>query len=366
MAEISQNRTVTPKQLKAALRYCVKAKRPAMIHGSPGIGKSDIVAALCNEMGGVLFDMRLGQVEQTDLRGIPFYNKESNKMEWAPPIDLPDEEVAAKYPIVFLFMDEINTAAPAVQASAYQLILNRRVGTYTLPDNCVVIAAGNKDTDRGVTYRMPTPLANRFVHFELRVDHASWEDWATANKIHPDVVGFLSFSKNSLNDFDPKSPSKAFATPRSWEFVSQLLDDDCDYSTSTDIISGTIGEGLALKFLAHRKMSSKLPKPQDILSGKVTTLEAKDISAMYSLAISCAYELDDLWKKKGKTKAEPEWYESTDRVLKFFMDQFTPEIMILAMRIMLQQYNLPFSPGKLTHFKEFNARFGKLIMRAAN
>lgn len=366
MAEVSQSRTVTVKQLKKALRYCVKAKRPAFIWGSPGLGKSDTVAQLCTEMGGILFDMRLGQCEATDLRGLPYYNKDTKKMEWAPPIDLPDEETASKFPIVFLFLDEMNTAAPSVQAAAYQLVLDRKVGTYKLPDNVVIIAAGNKESDRGVSYKMPTPLANRFVHFELRVDHESWEEWAMDNKINPDVVGFIGFSKNSLCDFDPKSPNKSFATPRSWEFVSQLLDEECDDSTTTDIMAGTIGEGLALKFMAHRKTAGKLPKPLDIIKGKVTELKTKEISAMYSLATSCAYEMDDMWKKKGKTKEEKEWHEGADNLLKFMMDNFSAELLVMAMRTMLQQYNLPFSPSKLSSFKSFHDKYGKLILRSAS
>lgn len=364
--EISQTRTVTAKQLKKALGYCIKAKRPAMITGSPGIGKSDLIAGLCASMGGKLYDMRLGQVEQTDLRGIPYYNKETGKMDWASPIDLPSEEDASKYPIVFLFLDEINSAAPAVQGSAYQLILNRKVGTYSLPDNVVVIAAGNKDSDRAVTWRMPTPLANRFIHFEMRVDFDSWNEWALDNMINPDVVGFLNFSKNSLFDFDPKSPSKAFATPRSWEFVSQVLTDDIDTETASDIIAGTIGEGLMLKFMAHRKISSKLPKVKDILSGKETELKTKEISAMYSLATSCAYELKELWTEVGKTKNESKWHEAADNTLKYMMDCFATEITVMSMRAMLQQYNLPFSPAKMTNFKEFHLRFGKLILKASS
>jgi hypothetical protein len=365
---VSENRTVTTKQLKRALGYCIKAKRPAMIHGSPGTGKSDVVSALCSEMGGILYDMRLGQCEQTDLRGMPFYNKNSGKMEWAPPVDLPDEETASQYPIVFLFLDELNTAAPSVQAAAYQLILNRRVGTYTLPDNCVVLAAGNKDSDRGVTYRMPTPLANRFVHFELRVDFDAWNDWANEHRIHKDVVGYLNFSKNSLCDFDPKSASKAFATPRSWEFVSQLLDDECDENTATDIIAGTVGEGLALKFLAHRKHASKLPNPKKILDGSVTELTTKEISVQYSLMTSLVYELKDLWDKVGKTKDEPLWHQAADNMLAFIMNNVGIEIQVMGMRTALQneKFNLPFTPKKLKNFQRFHDTVGKIILKAAS
>jgi hypothetical protein len=366
--QVTESRTVTSQGLRRSLKRCIKAKRPAMIWGPPGVGKSDIVAGLCREMGGRLYDMRLSTVEQTDLRGMPYYNKDTGKMEWAPPIDLPDLETASKYPIVFLFMDELNSAAPATQAAAYQLILNRKVGTYTLPDNVVVFAAGNRDGDRGVTYRMPTPLANRFVHLELRVDFDSWHEWALENKIHSDVVGFLNFSKNSLYDFDPKSNSKAFATPRSWEFVSQLIsEDDQDETTTTDLVSGTVGEGLALKFFAHRKVSSKLPLPMEIFTKKVTELKTKEISAMYSLATSCAYELDDSWKNQYSKdkKNESKWHEMVDNCVKFMMDNFSVEITVMSVRAMLQQYNLPLNPAKMTNFGEFYSKYGKLILKSS-
>jgi len=234
-----------------------------------------------------MIDLRLGQMEPTDIRGIPFYNKETNTMEYAAPGDLPDAETASQYPVVVLFLDEMNSAPASVQSAAYQLILNRRVGKYKLPDNVVMVAAGNRESDKGVTYRMPTPLANRFVHQEMRVDFPSWQEWAVNNNIHKDVVGYLSFAKQDLYDFDAKSASRAFATPRSWSFVSQLLDDNIDDETATNLIAGTVGEGLAVKFMSHRKIAGRMPKPEDILSGKVSDLNVKEVSAMYSLVMRC-------------------------------------------------------------------------------
>jgi hypothetical protein len=365
-AEITQTRTMTGKEVTKALKYCIATKRPVFLWGPMGIGKSSLVAKLCKDMGGKMYDMRLSQVEQTDLRGMPYFNKVSNMMEWAAPIDLPSQEEASQYPITFLFLDEMNAAAPAVQAAAYQLCLDRKVGTYKLPDNCVIIAAGNRESDKGVTYRQPAPLANRFIHFEQRVDFDSWNEWALDNQINADVVGFLNFSKNSLFDFDPKSPSKAFATPRSWEFVSQVISEDMDEHTASNIIAGTIGEGLMLKFMAHRKHASKLPAIKDIISGKVTELKTKEISAMYSLATSLAYELKDMWGQLAKTKNEKNWHEAADNVLAFMMNGFTTEITVMSMRAMLQQYNLPFSPSKMTNFKQFHEKFGKLILKASS
>ena len=357
-----EHRTVTSVQARKAITKCFNVKRPIFLWGPPGIGKSDVVAEIARDMGALLIDLRLGQMDPTDIRGIPFYNKELGKMDWAPPIDLPDAETASQYPYVVLFMDEMNSAPPAVQAAAYQLVLNRRVGKYRLPDNVVMVAAGNRESDKGVTYRMPTPLSNRFVHSEMKVDFPSWQEWAIKNQIHKDVVGFLTFAKQDLYDFDSKSSSRAFATPRSWTFVSELLaDEDLDVSTTTDLIAGTVGEGLAVKFMAHRKIASKLPKPEDILSGKATELETKEVSAMYSLVISLCYELKGAIERKVDNK---EFHAMADNFFAYMMKNFETELTVMGARIALTTYNLPFQPTKLKNFDEFHNRYGKYILSA--
>jgi len=357
-----EHRTVTSVQARKAITKCFNVKRPIFLWGPPGIGKSDVVAEIARDMGALLIDLRLGQMDPTDIRGIPFYNKELGKMDWAPPIDLPDEETASQYPYVVLFMDEMNSAPPAVQSAAYQLVLNRRVGKYRLPGNVVMVAAGNRESDKGVTYRMPTPLSNRFVHSEMKVDFPSWQEWAIKNLIHKDVVGFLTFAKQDLYDFDAKSSSRAFATPRSWTFVSELLaDEDLDIATTTDLIAGTVGEGLAVKFMAHRKISGKLPKPEDILSGKATELETKEVSAMYSLVISLCYELKGALERKVSDK---DFHGMADNFFAYMMKNFETELTVMGARIALTTYNLPFQPTKLKNFDEFHNRYGKYILSA--
>lgn len=362
-AEISQNRTVTAIECRRAILRCFKSKRPAFIWGPMGIGKSELVAGIAAEMGGVTIDLRMATMEPTDLRGIPYFNKDTGTMSWAPPVELPSAEFAAKYPIVVLFLDEMNSAAPAVQAAAYQLILNRRVGTYVLPDNVVMVAAGNRETDKGVTFRMPAPLANRFIHLEMRVDFDSWHSWAVNNRIHKDVVGYISFSKQSLFDFDPRSPSRSFATPRSWTFVSELLDDGGSDATMTDLVAGSVGEGLAVKFMAHRKCAGALPDPMDILLGKVKELKTKEISAMYSLVTSMCYELQDQHKKLTGDKAA-KWHDMANNFFRFSMDNFGTEIVVMGARTALTVYELPFVPNKLACFDEFHKKFGKYIVAA--
>ena len=361
----TESRSVTPTEARSRVLRCFKNKRPVFLWGPPGIGKSELVANLTEELGGHMIDLRLGQMEPTDIRGIPFFNKNNEKMDWAPPIDLPDAEMASKFPIVVLFLDEMNSAAPAVQAAGYQLILNRRIGKYVLPDNVVIVAAGNRESDKGVTYRMPSPLANRFVHMEIRPDHASWEQWAIVNKIHQDVVGFIGFAKQRLFDFDPKSNSRSFATPRSWKFVSDFLyDDDTSDSELSDLIAGTVGDGVALEFMAHRRVAGQMPKPEDVLSGRVTELKIKEVSAMYSLTISMCYELQDQYRKLGKTDITA-WYTLADNFLNFMMENFSTELVVMGARTAMTTYSMPLLPGKMKSFDTFHKKFGKYIIAAS-
>jgi len=380
---MSDHRQLTAKEVRSAIMRCFAVKRPAFIWGPPGIGKSELVEGITKDLGGAMYDLRLGQMEPTDIRGIPYYNKDDQVMDWAQPVDLPqgeqlvidaiengqfeiEAETGTKIkdlPVVVLFLDEMNSAPPSVLAAAYQLILNRRIGKYKLPDNVVMLAAGNRESDKGVTFRMPTPLANRFVHFEMKVSFDDWFDWAVANNVHQDVVGYLSFAKQDLYDFNAKSSSRAFATPRSWVFVSDLIDDDMlDNKTVTDLVAGTVGEGLALKFVAHRKVASKMPNPSDILEGKVTKLEVTEVSAMYSLVVSMCYELKDAIDNKIK---DNEFHKMADNFFRFMMDNFETELVVMGARVALTTYNLPMLPTKLKNFDEFHKRYGKYIINAS-
>jgi len=307
-----------------------------------------------------VIDIRLSLWEPTDIKGIPYFDSNQSKMVWGSPSELPDEELASKYPFVVLFLDEMNSAAPSVQAAAYQLILNRRVGQYKLPDNVLIVAAGNREADKGVTYRMPAPLANRFLHLEMRVDFDDWAQWATDNRVHKDVVGYCTFAKKDLYDFDPKSASRSFATPRSWNFVSELLEeDDTDDNTMMDLISGAVGEGLAIKFMAHRKIASKMPKPEDILSGKVKKMDSKEISAMYSLTVSLCYELKDASDKNDK-----KFNSMVNHFFQFIMDNFETELVVMGTKLALTQYQLPLDPDEIDCFDAFHDKYGKYIAAA--
>jgi hypothetical protein len=350
---VSETRTVNVEEGRVRIQRCFNLKRPVFLWGPPGVGKSDIISQITDDLNGYMIDLRLGQMDPTDIRGIPFFNKEA--------------ELAAEYPVIVLFLDEMNSATPAVQAAAYQLILNRRVGKYSLPENVVIVAAGNRDSDKGVTYRMPTPLANRFVHLEVKADFQTWETWAVKNKVHQDVVGYLSFAKQDLFDFDPRSSSRSFATPRSWVFVSDFCKDaDITDSELSDLVCGSVGEGVSGKFMAHRKIAGSLPKPEDILSGKTTKMESKEISAMYALTTSMCYELQDFLEKNPEKSSLPDFHKQADNFLKFMMENFTTEVCVMGARVALTTYNLPMVPGKMPSFDEFHKKYGKYVIAAAS
>jgi hypothetical protein len=357
---MSEARVLTPKKAKNALQFAMRKKRPIFLWGPPGIGKSDIVAQITNSLSNAhLIDIRLSLWEPTDIKGIPYFDANQGKMVWGAPAELPDEAMAAQYDHIVLFLDEMNSAAPAVQAAAYQLILNRRVGQYKLPDNVIIVAAGNREADKGVTYRMPAPLANRFVHLEMGVNFDDWFEWAVHNKINQDVVGYLQFAKQDLYDFDPKSASRSFATPRSWSFVSELLEDDLDEYTTTDLVAGAVGEGLAVKFMAHRKVAANMPNPTDILLGKVKELKTQEISAKYSLTVSLCYEL-----KEASDANDKKFDAKVNNFLRFAMDNFETELVVMGIKLALTQYALPIDPDEVECFDEFHDRYGKYIQAA--
>jgi len=251
---------VKASNLTRSITALIEQKVPSFLWGAPGIGKSSIIKQIADAKEIGFIDLRLALMDPTDLKGIPFYDKESHTALWAPPAFLPKSGEG------ILFLDELNSAAPSVQASAYQLILDRKVGEYELPSGWAIVAAGNRESDRGVTYRMPSPLANRFVHFEMEVDVDDWKYWAYKKEIDARIISYISFKNEHLFTFDAKSDTKSFATPRSWEFVDSILKSNIDKELLLDSISGAVGREVAVGFLSYIKVMNKLPNIDAILS----------------------------------------------------------------------------------------------------
>ena len=257
------------RDLKLTVKKLALSKVPLFIWGSPGIGKSSIVKQVADELGVDFLDLRLTLMDPTDLKGIPFFDKDSKKAVWASPSFLPSDPNSKG----ILFLDEINSAPPSVQASAYQLILDRKVGEYELPKDWSIVAAGNNESDRGVVYRMASPLANRFVHIDMEVSFEDWKAWAYESGISDEVIGFLSYKQEYLFRFDPNLNEKAFATPRSWEYVHHLLNSDLNDLQLFETIKGAVGTEVATEFFSFKKVLLRLPSIEDILDGKIKEID---------------------------------------------------------------------------------------------
>ena len=385
--------TVNPSRLKAMILHCIDRQRPMFIAGPPGIGKSDIVAEVARMQRRPLIDIRLPLLEATDIRGLPHLvdvtirdadgnvvvNEQGVALteklfKWSNPTDLPTDPNSR----ALVFFDEMSAAPPSVQAATYQIILNRKIGTYELPKDVVIVAAGNRVKDKGVAYNMPTPLANRFVHANLHVDFDDWQEWAMRNRVHKDVVGYLTFQGNDLFDFDPRRESYAFATPRSWSFVSDLLyerqadgtvvDTQLPVDILGDLIKGTVGEGPAIKFMTYRKQAANLPRARDILEGTVTKLNVKQIDIMYALTTALVYDLTDdvakaeREKRNGNKASHDTVHKHVDNFFQFCMDNFEDELVVMAARGFLQNIReTPIRPANLKNWKTFVQRYSALI-----
>lgn len=277
----------------------------AMMWGAPGVGKSaatrEIAAKIEKNTGKkvVVTDVRLLLFNPVDLRGIPTANEDKTLAVWLRPkiFDMdPSDGV-----VNILFLDELTAAPQSVQAAAYQITLDRVVGEHRLPDNCFVIAAGNRVTDKSVSFKMPKALANRLMHFEIEGSFESWRRWAVEKGINHKVAAFLSFRNDRLFGFDPSNDDLAFPTPRSWEMVSSLLDTlDGNVDKAYPMIAGLVGVTAAMEFRSYCRVHDDLPCVEDIFLGRnarvprgADTLYAL-VSSMTAYAREHRYELEKI------------------------------------------------------------------------
>ena len=267
------------------LKVCIAAKQPVFLWGPPGVGKSDVVAQIARELGYKLIDIRAVLLDPVDLRGLP--RIENGESVWSTPAFLPKGK--GKY---LVFLDELNAAPPLVQAACYQLVLDRKIGEYELPKDAVVVAAGNREGDRAVTSRMPSPLANRFVHLDFDVDVDDWIRWGLSNGVRTEVLAFQRFRPALLHQFDPQKNEKAFPTPRSVTFLSRLMDasnGDIDY----DLAKGVVGEGYASEFIGFLKIFKSLPDPDMVLMAPSKAVVPTDPATLYAICGAVATKASD-------------------------------------------------------------------------
>lgn len=279
--------SISTTQLYGHIDALIQSDIPLFIHGSPGIGKSYIVADVAQKNSLELVDVRLSQMDPVDLRGVP--SVQDNQTVWMPPVFFPKDMDSEG----ILFLDELNSAPPSVQAAIYQLVLDRKMGEYELPKGWRIICAGNRVSDRGVVFRLPTPLANRMVHLHVQARFDDFKLFAIKQSLHSFIIGFLSFRPDLLSTEpvieDDANP--AFATPRSYHMLSSILKSDNDISKLAPIIYGTIGYSAGIEFVSYVKVYEELPDIAGIYEGNYP--EIKNEPALLYALVSAMVEYFD-------------------------------------------------------------------------
>jgi hypothetical protein len=302
-----------PSRIQEVLDQLLSNTWPVFIWGSPGVGKSSVVRRVAEQNGLPLLDIRASLLDPTDLRGIP--SIQDGRAVWCPPEFLPREE----QPPGILFFDELNAAPPLVQASLYQLTLDRRVGEYDLPEGWRIIAAGNRSEDVSIVFRMPAALSNRFIHVDFEIDFEDWRDWAVDTGIHPMVVGFLGVRRELL--FDMRNTDRGFPTPRSWEIVSDTLKAMGGYQASRDLLLGIVGEGAALEFLGYCEAAITEEALMGILNDPASARLPTDLGDLYALVSYAASRARD---------------EKVMEAAGVLLGRLEPELAVLLMRDVLR------------------------------
>ena len=261
---VAADYSLKPSELAATLAVLVEARQPTMIWGPPGCAKSMVAQQVAANAARNYVDVRALLLDRVDLMGIP-WRDDHGRTRWAPPSFLPPTDDTGLW---LINLEELPSAVPMVQAALYQLALDRKCGEYELPEGASLIACGNRESDRGVVHRMPTPLASRFVHLEIRADVADWCAWGAANGICPEALFFIQMRPDLLHDFDPQSKEKAFPCPRTWEFVSNILKRRKGLSPTAlrALIRGTVGQAAAVEFCGFLEIWRELPHPTTIIA----------------------------------------------------------------------------------------------------
>jgi hypothetical protein len=259
-----------------------------MFWGPPGVGKSEAVRSWCEINDLKLYDVRLPLLDPIDLRGIGVPDLGRNQCRWLPPEFIPNQEKSV------LFLDEISAATPAVQAAAYQLTLDSRIGEMELPPDCRVIAAGNRESDQSISYQMPSPLANRFIHFEIGIDVVSWRKWALQNQIDPRIISFLILNPQSLCKIKESNSGQAWPSPRSWGYASEVLKSTLNVDYMGAAVAACVGGDETRALITHINEYEKMTSTVlGVLNGSIKPTPERDPSKCQIMAISLISNAED-------------------------------------------------------------------------
>lgn len=268
----------------------IRAKLVPMLVGSPGCGKSQIIYKIAEDYNLKVIDLRLSQCDPTDLAGFP--TVAGKKADYVPMAHFPIEgdPIPAGYSGWLLFLDEATSAPPAIQAAAYELILDRMVGSHHLHKNVAIVAAGNLETDNAIVQPMSTALQSRLVHLELVVDSNEWVEWAEQNNIDHRITSYIKFKPGQLYTFTPDHTDKTYACPRTWEFANRVMGVTQDGDKQRlAMLAGTLSEGVAREFTTFMKIYNDLPTPAQIILNPKEIRVPTEPSILFALTGSIAH-----------------------------------------------------------------------------
>ena len=289
--------SLTVSELKAAIRRAIAANRPLMIWSSPGLGKSSANQQVAVEDVMRYIDLRALLLDPVDLRGLPHLDRERNTMVWARPDFLPRPDSTEQW---LINIEELPAALPSVQTALYQLMLDRKLGEYELPPGAHIVACGNRANDRGVFHQLPAALINRFFQVDLEVSVKEWTTWAFNNDLSPEVIVFIQYHPGLLLDYDPKNVGYAFPSPRSWEYVSDLVksagsgDVILDKKVERAMIRGAVGPAAGAQFLSFLSVGKGLPLPQTVLSQPDDCMVPSSVDQQMVLCASLSRFVNDM------------------------------------------------------------------------
>jgi len=327
---------------KIVLR-AIKAQIAVMLWGGPGIGKSSVLAQITAQLydsTNNLIDIRLPQMEPTDLRGIPKPNEKSGRTDWYYPNFWPERGPDGKCttgPKVLLF-DEIEKAPVSVKNAALQIVLDRKVGDYVLPDDVAIVCAGNREDDGCFSAPMGAALNNRMIHVEVKQDIDVWARWAHENDVMEDVIAFLHFKPEALYN---NTGENAFPSPRSWVMASKLLTDVTDIKEMKKLLAASVGEALVGEFVAWSQVYRDVHPEEVITKGKLPEFKNNEPSFRYAVAMAVA-----LYARKKAKK------QHLGNIAKF-LDALPPDMRVIFLR--QQKQNMLIEFAKDDRFNEIVA-----------
>lgn len=349
----------------------IKNNTPIMLWGPPGIGKSSLIHQIAAEMSREVLDLRLAQLEPTDLRGVPMPDATIGRARWYLPAFWPDraeKNMERQVEVVdkdgnkkmesvgikagncpngpgIVFLDEIEKAPISVKNASLQLVLDRAIGTYKLPDDWAIVCAGNREEDGCFSAPLGAALSNRMIHLDIEPDVDAWGMWARDNNVQEDIIGFLYFKPELLYK---QTEEHAFPTPRSWVMASGLSENVKTQKEQKELIGAAVGRSAAQEYVVWQNVYKSVD-PEKVFAGEMPSFEGKDQSFKYAVALAVAFALK---KRKGGIKKAEEHIAN-------FLGILTPELRVIVLR----QLPLPMMESMAKH-PAFKQRVSE-IMRVA-